>query len=232
MTPKRLLALAVLCLGVASPALADDGCHLRLVTSISMGIDDSGGVYVPMTIGGQQIKLLIDTAGIDSMLTANTVKVLGLPTAPLAFGNYVTMFGGARIDHYATGHDVVLGTLKAPQMRFLVMTGGFMAPDLDGTLAPDVLRVYDDDFDFANAKFNLVSPDHCRGQVVYWTNDAPAQIEFKLDDNNHITFPVSLDGKEITVEMDTGSSRSVFSLEEAERLFGLTAASPGLTPLT
>ncbi|MGH7140002.1 MAG: retropepsin-like aspartic protease, partial [Pirellulales bacterium] len=162
-----------------SPAFAADGCNLRLVASVGMSTDSEGGTDVPMTIAGKPVNLLIDTGGVDSMLTQNTVSTLGLFSDRL--GGYLLMYGRKKIDHYASARDVVFGGLTAPRMRFLVMPDGVMPPELGGTLAPDVLRAYDDDFDFANAKFNLVSPNHCPGQVVYWTKEPYAQIALDLD---------------------------------------------------
>ena len=231
MSAKYLAGIAVLLLGCATPALADDTCHLQLVTSLAMGIDRDGGVYVPMTVAGKQVNLLIDTGGIDSMLDRSTVDMLGLRKDAMGGGIHMTMFGGARIDSYATAHDIILGTLKAPEMRFLIMPDGHTAPEVQGTLAPDVLRAYDDDFDFAGAKFNLISQDHCPGKVVYWTKDPPAEIQFYYTNITHVSFPVLLDGKQVTVEMDTGASRSVYSLEDAQSLFGFDAASPALVSL-
>jgi predicted aspartyl protease len=229
MIMRRLVGAVALLLAAATPVLADDTCHLIRITSLDMNIDEEGGTYVPMTIGGQSVNLLIDTGGIDSMLTRTAVNTLGLHPTSLD-GRYVVLFGGQRIDHYALALNIVFGGLTAPSMRFLVMPDGLPA-ELSGTLAPDILRAYDDDFDFANAKFSLFSPDHCPGRVVYWTQGDYAQIGFATDRVGHISFPVLLDGKEIRTDMDTGSSRSILSLEQAEDLFGFDEKSAALTAL-
>ena len=226
-----LVGLAALFLSVATPALAGVECNLRLVTSLPMGIDQAGGVYVPMQIDGRSVNLLVDTGGLDSMLTGETVKALGLDTVAFGAGRYLQVFGGRRIYGYATGRNILLGTLAAPHMRFLVMPDDMLAPEVQGTMAPDILRAYDDDFDFVNAKLNLISPDHCRGQVVYWTKDPPAAIPFTFDNITHIQISVLLDGKEIKADLDTGTSRTIFSLDEAERLFGFDTGSPALETL-
>jgi predicted aspartyl protease len=106
-----------------------------------------------------------------------------------------------------------------------------MPPDLGGTIAPNILSHYDADFDFANAKFRLFSQDHCEGKVVYWTTDVPSKIAIIIDRVGHIEVPVQIDGKEIKALIDTGSSRSMLSLETARNLFGLDEKDPRLTPV-
>ena len=92
---------------------------------------------------------------------------------------------------------------------------------MDGTIAPDILTQYDIDFDFANAKFNLFSRDHCAGQVVYWTKDPYADIDIVVERYGHIRLPVTLDGHHFTALIDTGSWRSSLSLESAKSVFSL-----------
>src|SRR6185295_10853435 len=133
---------------------------------------------------------------------------LGLKKQP-AFEADVVMFGGKRISQYIEAHDVVLGGLKAANMPMQVIPQGMMPGDVDGLLAPNILRAYDDDFDFANAKFRLFSPEHCPGKVVYWTTEPAAQIPIALDRVGHIEVPVLIDGKEIKATIDTGAWRSV-----------------------
>ncbi|HEY5339140.1 MAG TPA: aspartyl protease family protein, partial [Rhizomicrobium sp.] len=117
-------------------------------------------------------------------------------------------------------------------MEFVVMPDNRLPQEVDGTLAPDVLSAYDDDFDFANNKFYLVSQDHCPGRVVYWTKDAYAEIPMRIDNIGHIDLPVSVDGKPMQATLDTGSSRSLMSLEAAEDLFGFNEKDSSLKPLS
>jgi predicted aspartyl protease len=168
------------------------------------------------------------------MLTEQTVKRLGLkkllPSTNILDGQ-VLMFGGKKIESYTEVHDVDLGGLKAADIPMQVMPDGMMPPDLGGTIAPNILSHYDADFDFANAKFRLFSQDHCEGKVVYWTTDVPSKIAIIIDRVGHIEVPVQIDGKEIKALIDTGSSRSILSLETARNLFGLDEKDPRLTPV-
>jgi predicted aspartyl protease len=219
-----ILAAAAL-LGLAAPARAgdDDDCHLYRLNQMDMSITDDG-VTVPMTVAGQKVELLIDTGGIYSMLTEDVVTALGLTPQRIAAAQFM-MWGGGRIDRYVDATDIDLGGLKAPHMKFLVMPNGHMSAGLGGILAPEVLRAYDDDFDFANGRFSLFSPRHCDGKVVYWAHDWSA-IDFSVDEVGHVRLPLTLDGQNLKMTMDTGASASVMSLELAESLFGFDDKSP------
>jgi predicted aspartyl protease len=228
MTRWRALCLTIGCL-LPAAAQADE-CRLLRITSVDMSISVASHITVPMTVGGQEVTLAIDTGGINSMLDQSVVDSLGLHAE--TFNNVrITMFGGRRIDHYVVAHDISFGGLKARDMTFLVMPDGGLTGDIQGLLAPDVMRAYDDDFDFANMKFSLFDPSHCDGSLVYWTKEDSSEIPFRIDDSGHIGFPVMLDGQEIHVNLDTGASTSVIDLETAERLFNFTESDPRLVKL-
>ncbi len=228
---RKIFLLAAICLG-AVPASADEPCRLVQMAALDMTIDAGGGVDVPMTVSGQNVNMLIDTGGIFTMLTEQTVKRLGLKKLLPATSFYdggVQMFGGKKIESYTEVHDVDLGGLKAADIPMQVMPDGVMPPDLGGTIAPNILSRYDADFDFANAKFRLFSQDHCEGKVVYWTTEVPSKIAIIVDRVGHIEVPVQIDGKEIKALIDTGSSRSTMSLETARHLFDIDEKDPKLT---
>lgn len=191
-----------------------------------MGFDDSGGAVVPMKIGTREIKLLVDTGGIGSMLTAGTAAELGLETHHIS-SLELRGFGGVHVDRYVTAHDIVIGNLKSADYEFLILPDG-MLHGADGILAPDILLAFDNDFDFTNARLNLLSSDHCPGEVVYWTKDPYAELHFRLDEQRHIEFHVELDGKAVLAFLDTGASQSFMSLDSAESLFGLSEDNPDL----
>jgi hypothetical protein len=166
------------------------------------------------------------------MLTPPTVEALHLH--PELIGNFnlrITQYGGYRIDHHVIAEDIAIGRMQARRYDFLIMPTGGYPSDIGGLLAPDILRAYDMDFDFANATLNFFSKDHCEGKVVYWTHGDVGEVEIRLSDDGHMTVPVTLDGKEIRATIDTGAAGSVASLEEVEDLFGLDEKNPDLKPL-
>jgi predicted aspartyl protease len=212
-------------------AQAEEDCSLKQVASIDMGTDDIGGAYVPVSIAGHEEKLLIDTGGLMSMLTPSVLDDLQLKAEPINERLQIQMYGGRRIEHYVVAHDVVLGNMRASRMDFLVMPDEMERRDVAGTLAPDILRGYDVELDFAKGKFNLFTHDHCDGVVVYWTKNAYAQIPMHIDGNGHITVPVVLDGKNVEAILDTGSHRSYLQLGSAQSIFGWDDKTADLKPI-
>lgn len=229
---RHTLSWAVLSFATALsavPSRADDACPLSRIMNAQMDVDLFGGVYVPMSISGQTVNLLIDTGGVVSTLTQATVRKLGL-TANHTEGEAFAMVGGTTLDRFVVAHDIAFGVLHTRDMSFLVMPDERIPAQLGGTLAPNILKAFDVDFDFASARFNLFSQNHCEGHVVYWTGDDEAQIPFEMGPSGHIELVATLDGRQIRATLDTGSSRSFMTLEDAERLFGFDETSPDLKP--
>lgn len=210
-------------LSVVSPASGLSKC--KAIASLDMHTMGSRGIYVPILIGGRTVNLLIDTGGILSMLTQSTIDALSIPSQAVV-GKHIVMIGGTFIERSVTAHDINLGGVKMANMEFLVMPDGHLPPGIGGTLSPDVLREYVDEFDFASGKFNLYSQNSCAGVPVAWTFGPHVEIPFKLDGAGHITLTARLDGKDVTTSLDTGSSLSILRLESAESIFGFDDRSP------
>lgn len=222
------LLAATLAFGGISTASADDKCQLVRYVSIDLGTDETGGVYIPMTIAGHDENLLVDTGGFVSLLTASAADQLSLRRQPVPSGMKITMYGGLRLHEIAFADEIVLGGMKGRHIGFLVMPDRHLPPEVSGTIAPDFMRNYDVELDFAKGKFNLFSPGHCEGRIVYWTHDAYAQLPMRLDANGHIRIDVQLDGKRFEAGLDTGSSRSLMRFESAKDVFGWTEQTAGL----
>jgi predicted aspartyl protease len=225
----KILCVIALGASVSQARAADEACQLRRITDVDMGVDaSSGGVTVPMTVGGHDLTLLVDTGGVYTTITQAMTDAIGLHRQRVSPNVEIKMFGGQLIDHYVEATNVAFGRLTAPRMLFLVLPDS-RHPGIDGLLAPDVMRAYDVDFDFAKAKFSLFAQDHCPGKVVYWIGGTGyAAIPMQLDEVGHIKLPVQLDGKDVDVAIDTGASHSTISLELAEDLFGFDEKSPDL----
>ena len=65
---------------------------------------------------------------------------------------------------------------------------------LDGTLAPDLLRNFDVEFDFASHTMNLFRPHSCDGKAAYWTGQYIA-IPMEITPAGHTRVDVTLDGE-------------------------------------
>jgi predicted aspartyl protease len=223
------LWLAALLALVATQAAAEEKkCQLMMLAKLDMSTDLSGRVNVPMSIGGRNVSLLIDTAGYVSTLTRYSVEQLGLHPES-AFRPLESYYGGEIVSQFVTAHDVTLDHLKGDKFIFFVMSNNRASPDIGGTLAPDLLRAYDVEFDFANSAFRLFSKEHCEGAVVYWTKDPFGRVAFRIDNSGHMVVPVLLDGKELRAAIDTGAADTVASFDRVGDKFSLSEKTAGVS---
>jgi predicted aspartyl protease len=227
-TAVALLAAALML--KSSPVIAEETCRLLRIASVDSSMDRAGGLIVPMKIGSQSVSMLVDTGGIITGIRDTVADRIGLRMSPMAMEAQMRMYGGARISRYTIAPEVELGGLKAQRFPLIIMPGEtMMGSDIDGILAPNVLSKYEVEFDFANARLNLFTRDHCEGQVVYWTTGPYAAIPIVVDEHSwHLTLPVMLDGHRVRATIDTGSSRSILSWETAKDLFSLDEKTPGV----
>lgn len=77
-------------------------------------------------------------------------------------------------------------------------------------LASDYLDLFEIEIDPAGKKIKLFNQDHCKGGVVYWTNQYLDQ-EFRRGQFNQVLIPVIVNGAEINAVIDTGISRTIIS---------------------
>src|SRR5579884_2413247 len=203
-------------------ALAAD-CRLHLEATVPLGWDAFGRPTVPISIDGSDFDLVVDTGGVVSSISAPIAHKLGLDRTISPFPFLVT-FGGGGINEYVIPKQVAFGRLDASSMH-LVVEPGWSLHQHEGLFAPEVMRNYEVDFDFANARFNLFNQEHCPGRLAYWTRGPVAEIPFTTDHSGHIQITVQLDGKDVMAGLDTGSADSLIIRETAEQLFGID---PGL----
>lgn len=224
-----LALLFIAWLGAAHAA--DDGdapqpnkCTLHNAATLPMLDGYPGRVVVALSVAGQPRRFLVDTGAVFTLVYQHLVDELNLPTRDIASNIEVYNLQGARARRYATLPSLALGSLSGSDMPVLVEPEPRGTQGIDGILAPDILSKFDLDFDFANRKFNLVMPDHCPGNVVYWANSF-ADADFDLRDS-HIVLAMTLDGKDVTATLDTGSVTTHLFAGAARRLFDVSLTPP------
>ncbi len=136
---------------------------------------------------------------------------------------------GRKARHYVSLPDMALGSLKGSDMPVLVDDEPRVSQRIDGIWRRTFSSKFDLDFDFAQRTLNLVMPDHCPNDVVYWANTY-ADADFDLR-NSHIVLSMKLDGKDVTATLDTGSVSTHIFEGAARRLFDIDYAPPGLIGL-
>jgi predicted aspartyl protease len=221
----RRTLLGVLVATVTTHLVADDNCKLTPVASLPLQILE-GEPVIPAAVEGKAIEMSIDTGGSFSTLSSQLVAALNLPTKPIRTVK-ITEFGGAQAGTYVVPHAFALDRLVSDKQEFVV--ANYSPISAGGTIGPDMLRAFDLDFDFGNAKFNLISQDHCTGRVTYWSDEA-ARIPITIDDWGHIRFTLMIDGKEFSALLDTGATSSTLNLESAQSQFGFQTNDPAIKP--
>jgi predicted aspartyl protease len=208
-------------------------CGLLQATALPMHFDSYGRPVILVSIEGKDESMVVDTGGVYSMVTDKAAKELGLRIDQVDPGTFYTVQTGQTISTKAIAHDFAVGRIKLIRPQFLVPQADRVDATIVGILAPDVMRRFDVEFDFAGGKFNVFSQDHCAGKVVYWAADY-AVLPFRMndvvqdeggqDEGFHIVVDATLDGKAVKVLVDTGSDVSYMTIKVAHDLFGLDAA--------
>lgn len=204
------------------PAMAED-CTLKIAASVDTVSGANGAMLVPMTMEGGNKLLLLDTGGVFSELTPQTVAELGL--SPHHIGTMQYDVAGNAIKNVVDVENVSLGAISPSSMQFMVAARDFRDKDskIAGRLAPNILGAYDVDLDFANNRLKLISQHHCPGQVVYWPHAAVAAIPMEVTNDNRVTFEMQLDGHRVRAMLDTGIEQTSISAQGAMRVLGAEA---------
>lgn len=213
-----------------APAATRENCALQTVASVDLRTLSSGLVTVPVTIQDREAHLVVDTGSVYSVVTQDIVDDIRASTrsARSVLAGNMELMGGVIMDRVVEPRDFRIGALIGKRPPLYVMPSTAMGEDIQGLLGPDIMDKYDIEIDFAFGKFNMISPDHCAGSVVYWTHEPYAEAPIGRDDNRHITIPVVLDGTKMSAVIDTGAEGSAMPLSVAQRLLGIDVKSPGL----
>lgn len=215
-----VLTLAALAaLAGTGAAFAEETCSLQRKVSLEMTFDEKGSPSIPVSMEGKPFRMMVDTGATETILSTSTVAALGVQDTEKATGGFLVGISGLAAVTAVKVKDFRIGNMILPEALYMVYLGTL--PDSEaGLFGADFLYYFDVDFDFANARFNLFSPQHCPGKVVYWTTGTYGIVPFDLNDH-HLSVDVMLDGKKVPAIIDTGASRTIMSLDEADYLFDI-----------
>ena len=224
----RILLLALAMAGAPlSAALADASwpqeCKLHRVASFPMTrVGDR--VTVPVTVNGVEKNFLVDTGGYVTSISEDTATALKLESHPIVFTR-IQDAGGKEATKYVYAGSFKLGSMEA--RKFDLMVDEVKNSHIDGTLAPDLLRNFDVEFDFAGMTMNLFRPHPCDGKAAYWTQ-AFIAIPLEVTKSGHTRVDVTLDGEDMDAILDTGAVASIMTFGSARRFFSLHPDSTGV----
>jgi len=177
------------------------------------------GIFtVPVMVNGVEKKFMIDTGGYASAINEDVAKAMGIPLKKIIGVNHIDA-GSKVAEHWVTVDSLKLGNFEGKKFD-LVAAGGSGGDSFDGVLAPDVLRNFDIEFDFANQTMTLFKPHACDGRAVYWTQ-AYLSLPMRITDSGHARITVNIDGKDVGAIVDTGASFSMIAQRDAARIFDI-----------
>lgn len=213
----------------AAPAVAAACSPMTILTSIEIMPDGSGRPMITALIGDKPTALLVDTGGALSSVTRRAVRELNLQTG--ASRLQLRNVRGEAENEEARLPSITLGRVRQEGAYFMVLPGsddpnGPGIEEFGGVLGGDMLRNVDVDLDFTANKLNLISPDHCPGNVVYWHAPSVAVVPITLDRWGHIFFRLELDGRRVNAALDTGASTTVLNMDIARRTFRVNVDAP------
>jgi predicted aspartyl protease len=219
-----LAAILVLFSGAPARAAWPDECKLHRVASFPMTrVGDL--VTVPVLINGVEKHFLVDTGGYVTSVSSDTATQMKLEAHPIVF-NRIEDVGGKEATQYVYADSFKLGGMEAK--KFDLMVDQVKNPHIDGTLAPDLLRNFDVEFDFAGMTMNLFRPHACDGKAAYWTKDFII-LPMEVTKSGHTRVGVTLDGEDMDAILDSGAAVSVMTFGSAQRFFSISPDSAGVT---
>jgi predicted aspartyl protease len=198
-------------------------CPLTQLASLKFDTMPDGRIAIPVTVEDHPLSFMVDTGGITPTINWEQAKNFGLAVKQTS--RRLVGVAGSSMNAYVILNSFSVGGLHGKGLPMYIEERGLHGAD--GTFAPDMLKGYDVDIDFAHGTFNLFSQDHCPGKVVYWTKTGYVVVRMDLARNGHVRVPVTIDGKKIMATLDTGAVMSLIGMKAAADL-GIEKNTPGL----
>lgn len=224
--PLLLLALCV------STAGAANRCKLLMTPQVPINMDDLRPV-ITANINGVDARFIVDTGSFFDFLSPAAAAGLKLRLSYAPPWYQVRGIGGSSfVPRIANAKTFTVAGMSARDAQFLVGENDFQG-GIAGIIGQNVLRIADVDYDFANGVLRFVKPQHCRGhELAYWAATQPVQVvdlHWTSERQPNVIAKAAVNGRRIDVLFDSGSWRTILSLDAAKRA-GITPDSPGVVP--
>jgi tetratricopeptide (TPR) repeat protein len=224
--------IPVLLAASLSTAAAANRCRLVMSQPLPVSMENLRPV-ISTYINGVEARFIVDTGSFFDFLSPAAETEFKLPLSDAPPGYYVNGIGGSFVPKIATAKTFSVAGISGHDALFLVSNNAF-GGDIDGILGQNLFRIADIDFDFANGALRFVRPQHCDGEVLaYWAAAQPVamvRVRWTSPQQPHLIARAAVNGHDIKVVFDTGSWRSILSLDAARRA-GITPDSPGVIPM-
>jgi hypothetical protein len=139
--------------------------------------------------------------------------------------------GGETAVENALIDELAIGEMRQRSFRALVAGEHDFGGDVALVLGEDFLHRVDVEFDLPHGAVRLFEARECAAAtpLAYWTKEAAASVEIeRIDDADpSIELTVTINGRAVAAQLDSGAWQSVLTKAEAARL-GVTTDSPGV----
>jgi predicted aspartyl protease len=204
-------------------------CTLPLLASLDVATAPTGMIVLPAAIDGHKGGFLVDTGGLAGVIGWGTAKQLSHSPYVSDFSGVLT--GGMRIGAGVTVEHFDLGPLSFEKVGFLIAPDRMLDGNQIGVLQPHAITNINYEIDFVRGKLNLFRQNACPDRNVYWTRSAFAKVPMAVNFRGHMRVQAILDGKPLSVLVDTGAQNSIMSLKTAKKVFGIDEKNPAIKPL-
>lgn len=209
------------CLGLsvllAGPAWAD-GCHVDSYGTLPVEMIGSRATTM-VKINGADTRFILDTGAFFSTMSNATAHALKLDLRPAPFGFHITGIGGDADVKVANVQEFGIVGATLHDVQFIV--GG--TDTGYGLLGANLLDFADLEIDLAGGKLTLFKTKHCnKALLAYWVKDGEEYNVADLDPPDSvyargIYLNVTINGKEVRAELDSGAPATILTRSAAER---------------
>jgi hypothetical protein len=228
--------LAALCLHPAMAATQE--CKLSQVASIQLANAPDGTPLVPVKINGNLVNLKLDLNDPFSFLASDASAQLKLAQTDSPYmqaPNFLLetvqtkdlVFKGKAL--VVTVPEMEIGALTARNIQ-LFSASGLTTNGEAGGIGLNILANYDIELDLAKSRLNFFDPNHCPGQVVYWTHEPVGVVDMQPMPGGTYHYAFNLDGKRIGAFLSADRKETLLAFPVAREDFNLTHTSKDVTP--
>ncbi|MGC8518162.1 MAG: aspartyl protease family protein [Steroidobacteraceae bacterium] len=186
-------------------------------------------------IDGHRATFLLDSGAAYSTISEDTAARYRLSLHAIPGDDLYLSGAGGGMTRPQLATVRTFSYLSAPlhHVQFLVIPENFWG-HLAGSIGQNLLRISDVEYDLADGLVRFIRPAGCAGQpLAYWADKTPysvVKLRYAGVVHPQMLTHAEVNGRRITVLLDTGAPRSILSLQAARRA-GITRHSPGVKPL-
>ncbi|HEV2363986.1 MAG TPA: aspartyl protease family protein [Caulobacteraceae bacterium] len=195
----------------AEPAMA--ACQIGQIAQLPVTMQGLQP-QVPAKINGTEVNFIADSGATFSIIAPEWATRLGLSTSPVPGLVGLGENGPVQLK-LAVVKVLTLAGVDIANAQFLV---GGTEVGAAGVLGENVLGVADVEYDLASGAIRLMKPQGCGGKpLAYWagTKPVPSAVIGPQRSRHEIVFDVSVNGRHVWAELDSGSPVSMLSLRTA-----------------